>query len=262
MNRADRDFAPQRQATEGSLADKSTQLVLEALGRAAVDPDGVPLHGNKKSPGLFATTTAAKQTALRCKEEGYLRVVRSETKGKTVTEVCCLTEKGLAYLLSQVSPKQVLEDFVRALETRRGQVDELINTVRHWQANLDSFKFTVEKVLLQVGKPVQAGPNGTFPGGTHQSNGSDTWLPALIGDLNEWQASGALEDCPLPELYRRACRISPSLTFGHFHDGLRQLHDSEQIYLHPWTGPLHEIPEPAHALLVGHEIAYYASVRK
>jgi hypothetical protein len=90
------------------LADKSTQLVLDALGRAAVDPAGVPLHGNKKNPGLFAATATAKQAAQRCKDEGYLHVLRTETKGKTSTEVCALTEKGLAYLLAQVSPKQVL----------------------------------------------------------------------------------------------------------------------------------------------------------
>ena len=31
-----------------------------------------------------------------------------------------------------------------------------------------------------------------------------------------------------------------------------------QVYLHPWTGPLYALPEPAFALLVGHEVAYYA----
>ena len=50
-------------------------------------------------------------------------------------------------------------------------------------------------------------------------------------------------------------------TIGQFHDQLRLLHEQELIYLHPWTGPLSEIPEPATALLVGHGIAYYASVR-
>ena len=54
----------------------------------------------------------------------------------------------------------------------------------------------------------------------------------------------------------------PAPTIGHFHDSLRRLHEQEKIYLHPWTGPLYEIPEPPYALLVGHEIAYYASIRK
>jgi hypothetical protein len=51
------------------------------------------------------------------------------------------------------------------------------------------------------------------------------------------------------------------LTIGRFHDGLRRLHDEGQAYLHPWTGPLYAMPEPAFALLVGHEVAYYASPR-
>jgi len=71
----------------------------------------------------------------------------------------------------------------------------------------------------------------------------------------------ALSDCPLPELYRRLRAESPRLTIGQFHDRLRRMHQDEQIYLHPWTGPLYAIPEPAFALLVGHEIAYYASLR-
>jgi hypothetical protein len=52
-----------------------------------------------------------------------------------------------------------------------------------------------------------------------------------------------------------------SLTIGHFHDTLRELHEQEKIYLHPWTGPLYEMAEPAYALLAGHEIAFYASIR-
>ena len=32
--------------------------------------------------------------------------------------------------------------------------------------------------------------------------------------------------------------------------------------VHPWTGPMYEMPEPSFALLVGHEVAYYASYRK
>ena len=51
------------------------------------------------------------------------------------------------------------------------------------------------------------------------------------------------------------------MTVGRFHDALRQLYEMNRVYLHPWTGPLYEIPEPLYALLAGHEIAYYASPR-
>lgn len=238
------------------MADKPVQLILEALGRAAAEPAGVPLHGGKAAAGLFATTAPAKQAAQRCKDEGYLRVVRTESRGKTVQEVCALTEKGLAYLLSQVSPRQVLEDFVRALESRQAQVDELLAVARQTQDTLDGLKATAEKVLRQLGKP--SSPAGAVPSG----NGSETWRAVALSYLAQWQASGSSEDCPLPTLFARARQAEPGLGIGHFHDGLRGLYEDEKIYLHPWTGPLYEIPEPQFALLIGHDIAYYASIRE
>jgi hypothetical protein len=49
------------------LADKPTQMILDALARAAADPAGVPLFGSKAEPGLFPSVAAAKPVALRCK---------------------------------------------------------------------------------------------------------------------------------------------------------------------------------------------------
>src|SRR5262249_32913082 len=115
-------------AREGPLADKSTQTVLEALRRAAADPAGVPLHASKQAPGLFAATAAARPLARRCVDEGLLRVVRTETRGKAAQEYCAITEKGLHHLLRQTSPRQVLEDLVRVLEAREAQVAELVET--------------------------------------------------------------------------------------------------------------------------------------
>jgi len=256
------------------MADKSTQLILDALSQAAADPAGVLLHGSKAAPGLFAATAPAKQAAQRCKDEGYLRVVRTETRGKSVQEVCAITEKGLAYLLGQVSPKQVLEDFVRALEARRSQVGELVAAARQAQASLDDLRVTVETVLRAVasgqsamgGKNGKAAGNGAAASRSHPSASetvpTEAWTATALSYLSQWQASGASEDCPLPELYRQARATAPALTVGTFHDGLRRLHDQEQIYLHPWTGPLYDIPEPPYALLVGHDIAYYASRRE
>jgi hypothetical protein len=238
------------------LADKSAQLLLSALGRAAAEPAGVPLHGNKAQPGLFPGTAAARQTAQRCKDEGYLRVVQTEARGKAVLEYCTLSDKGLAYLLSQVSPRQVLEDFVRALEARRAGLDEVLAVVRRMQAGLDALKASAENVLDHLRRQHPPGTNGT-PAPLPAAD-PDAWTAAALAALERWQAAGAPEDCPLPELYRQA---AAGLTIGRFHDGLRRLHDQERIYLHPWTGPLHEVPEPAYALLVGHGIAYYASLR-
>jgi hypothetical protein len=237
------------------MIDKSAQLVVEALGRAVADPAGLPLHGGKAAPGLFAATAAGKQAAQFCKDEGLLRVVRTEARGKSTFEVCAITEKGLAYLLSQTSPRRVLEDLVRALDARQTQTNELLTVAQQMRAGLEALKAAAEKVLQQVSRPAA---NGVYLA----SNGAETWPAALLDYLARWQAAGASEDCPLPELFRRAREAAPQLTVGQFHDGLRRLYDQQRIYLHPWTGPLYELPEPPYALLVGHEIAYYASLRR
>jgi hypothetical protein len=228
------------------LADKATQLLLDALSRAAAEPAGLPLFGSKASPGLFVATSAARFAAQRCTDEGLLRVLRKEARGKTQQDICAITDKGLQYLLAQVSPRQVLEDLVRAVEARQAQLGELVHAARQAQASLDALKEVVRRVLAQ--QP-PAAPQ------------AEDWLPAALACLERWRAGGASEDCPLPEMYRELCSGRPALTVGQFHDGLRRLHEQGQIYLHPWTGPLCDLPQPALALLVGHVIAYYASLR-
>jgi hypothetical protein len=248
-------------AKEGLMADKSSTLILEALKKALAEPAGLPLHGTKKLAGLFTASTSAKYAAQHCLEEGYLRVLHRESKGKTVQEVCSLTEKGLTYVLSQVSPKQVLEELVHTLQDRQTLVAELVTVARQWQTGLDALQAAVEKVLQQI----QSGAGAVPPAALNPApslNGSQTLTADLLACLSQWQASEAPGDCALPELYRRVLPTAHSLTIGHYHDKLRYLHEQEKIYLHPWTGPLYDIPEPAYALLVGHEIAYYASTRR
>jgi hypothetical protein len=236
------------------MADRSTQLLLDGLERTLADPSGVPLHGTKTAPSLFPTTSIGKQTAQRCKDLGYLRPVQSETKGKKPLEICALTEKGLDYLVSQVGPKRLLEDLVRAIEARHAQLHELVSTARQTQATLDALKVATEKVLQYQSEPT--------PGHSAATNGSSTWPRAMLSCLAQWHATRNSEDCPLPELFRQSQETAPGLTIGRFHDALRLLHAQEQIYLHPWTGPLYDLPEPAFALLAGHEIVYYASLRR
>lgn len=242
-------------AKEGVLADRKMRLLVDGLLRAAAEPAGQPLHGTKASPGLFADGAAAKQMAQYCKEAGLVQILRTEKKGKTTHEICTITEKGIAYLVSELSPKAVLEEFVRAVEARRRQVEEVVEVARHCQATFAALKTQVERVLTQV-KPAVPLPSTTVP---PHSNGPGPWKTDVLTYLTHWPASHPNEDCPLPELYQQARQTAPALTIGQYHDGLRQMHEQGQVYLHPWTGPLYEIPQPAYALLVGHAVAYYAS---
>jgi len=239
------------------MADKSNQLLLDALHRAAGEPAGMPLFGGKKLAGLFAASADARKAAQRCKDEGLVRTLRTETTGRAKQEICAITEKGLAFLLEQANPKDVLESLIHALDARRGQVGELVEIARRTESGIEALRDTAEKVLHHLQQPAALPCDKT----TRNGNGSDAAATAILGQLARWQASGALEDCPLPQLYRNVSAAGLSLTVGQFHDALRRLQECVQVYLHPWTGPTYEIPEPAFALMVGHEIAYYASVR-
>jgi hypothetical protein len=264
------------------LADKSTTIILGALSRAAASPDGAPLFAARGAAGLFPATAAGRQAAQRCKNEGWLSSLPVETNGiaanpsgdtitlvrkktKPASEICLITEKGLAWLLSQSSPRHVLEDFVRAVESRQAQSAEMLAALRRMQAGLDALRAGAERVLEMLPRTgAAAAPSeGLIERFLrfHHAPAGDA-APALLAQLAEWQPSAGGEDCSLPDLYRRTQPAVPGLTIGAFHDALRGLHDAGKVYLHPWTGPLYALPEPPLALLVGHEIAYYASLRK
>lgn len=247
------------------MADKSTRLILDALSRAAADPAGLPLHAQKSEPGLFPATAIARAAAERAKADGLLRVVETEARGRGVREVCALTDLGRQYLARQASPRQVLEDLVRVLEDRQAAVAELSASAARMAASLESVRVTVERVLPRLTDHHQS--NGSpmnaifIPARPSAPAASDALIADVKARLAEWHAgAGSSQDCPLPDLYR-TLEARSEVSVGLFHDALRQLHDDHQVYLHPWTGPLYALPEPAFALLVGHEVAYYASIR-
>ena len=268
----------------GPVADKITQQITDALTRAAARPDGSPLYGTKSDAGLFPNT--AKSAAQKCLADGLLRPIGTDAKGKTPRELFALSDAGWEFLLAQVNPKQVLEDFVRVLEERRGEVGELLDTARRMADSLQGLKDAVARVLPTVSAtrlPAAKEP-GTSSAGNHaprarrDATPSPTvgvradatavldapsraeLAPVILARLADWSGTAG-EDCPLPELYRSLSLLDSPPTIGEFHDCLRKLHADGAVYLHPWTGPLYALPEPAYALLAGHNIAYYASVR-
>lgn len=238
----------------GALADQSHQLLLDALTRAAAEPRGLSLYALKGEAGLFPATTKARPLAERAKSEGLLQVVEFENKGRGAREVCVLTEKGMQFLLRQANPRQIVEDFVRVLEDRQTEVEQLGDTVTRMADGLQSIRETLKNVLPRL-------TDGGRDSATDQRSAVDGLISDIKCRLAEWHAGAeASQDFPLPALFARL-ESTGKVTIGQFHDALRQLHDDHQIYLHPWTGALYAMPEPAYALLVGHEIAYYASAR-
>jgi hypothetical protein len=238
------------------VADKSSQMVLSALSRAAAEAAGLPLHGGRSSPGLFPATAAGKAAARRAAADGLLRPLPPDD-APAARAAWAITDKGLAFLFNQSSPRPVLEDFVRALEARHADAAALADAARQAADALEAMRGHVERLLPELtrARPL-AEQFRAF------QNGAPAPDDRLLAHLDAWQGTGSAEDCPLPELFRRASADLPGLTLGAFHDALRRLHDAGRVWLHPWPGPLYDLPEPPFALLVGHQVAYYASSRK
>lgn len=216
------------------MADRITEIILAGLRRAVREPGGLPLLASRKSPGLFPATAAGRQAAQRACAERLLDV-RSADSSNYI-----LTDSGHEFLTAEMHPREVLEDIARAVEARGLQLAQLI-------AGAEALRNEWRGLQSLIGRLTSDAPAELLPAADE-----------VCEVLAEWNAPG---DCPLPELFQRLARSQPALTIGAFHDGLRQLHHQERIYLHPWTGPLYTLPEPALALLIGHEVAYYASRR-
>ncbi len=223
----------------------------------------------KAEQGLFPATTAAKSAGKKAIDDGLLTVLRKAPQGKGTTEYCTASPKGLAYLMERASPKQVLEDFVRVLEERRGEVQTLLKTADRMAASLVGMNERIQSVLPQVvlsRQPIPVETSAWDRGGTVALM-PPIWdagelAERLVTRLADWATRGGVtRDCPLPELFRSLSTLDPAPSIGLFHDALRQLHDERRIYLHPYTGPLYTLPEPAFALMIGHEVSYYANAR-
>src|SRR5262245_18365359 len=143
-------FFPQAPHGSGPVADKITQQITDALTRAAANPNGLPLYGGKSDPGLFPNTAGAKPAAQKCLADGLVRAIGTDAKGKTPRDLYALTDPGWEFLLAQVNPKQVLEDFVRVLVAQQGEVGELLDTARRMADSLQGLKDAVARVLPSV----------------------------------------------------------------------------------------------------------------
>ena len=251
------------------MADTIDALILTALTRAAAEPEGMSLFVSKAIPGLFPASAPGRTAARRATEDGLLSVSR---EGKPIRERAAITTNGMDRLIAEANPKPVLDDFVRVLESRESQVNALIVATREMTEQLAALKRIVASMLPKVmtGRIVESNTVAPFPqvkgeSFTTHRNGEGSLMTAtrtilaesILTRLQLW-AETASDDCPLPVLFRD---LTSRATVGAFHDCLRELHADGEIYLHPWTGPLYALPEPSLSLLVGHEVAYYASLR-
>jgi hypothetical protein len=249
---------------EAVVAEAIETLIEQTLARAATEPGGMSLVSTKQALGFFPNTAAGKTAAKRACDHGWFAF---GPDGKTAF----VTPKGLEHLLTASNPKPILDDFVRVLEAREEQVNQLIDAARGMANQVAAMRSVIESILPKViAERSIVSPatvtNRVFPKVERYESDSGTSVitsarlsvgEAIMNRLHSFPATAG-EDCPLPILFRD---LPTPTTVGVFHDSLRMLHAEGRIFLHPWTGPLYQLPEPGLSLLVGHEVAYYASLK-
>jgi hypothetical protein len=171
------------------------------------------------------------------------------TSSTNNTRLWTISEAGLAHWLRETNPAQAGQALADAVADCRQELAELGKRAAGCQQYLARLSSAVELTFTNR--------NATTPAATGTAVAENA--NATLECLQAWRDAG---DCPLPVLFKNVQAVCPGLSSGAFHDALRLLSDRSAIHLHPWTGPLYELPEPTLALLSGHEIAYYASVRE
>ncbi len=223
------------------MADQQI-IILHALSFALESAGVCSLFNKKGVQGLFPLSASGKLAAKYCFEMRLLKVVEQSTK--PFTEMVKITRLGIRAVLEGIKIDRLLENASAIIECPAEK--SVINAANDDMAFYQSLEKVAGSIALKLGAPLS----------------EDFSSPAkyIFILLKEWSDSGRAGDCQLYYLYQQLSPLCPGITPGAFHDALRNLRQKKLIELHPWTGPLYEIPKPELALMAGHEIACYASL--
>ena len=242
----------------GALAVMDIDLLVEAaLRRALVEPAGRLLYTSKEGePGLFPATAPGRRASAKALQERYL-----ESAPDVGAECARITVKGREKIAGSLCTKTILEDFVRVLEHRQGIARQMLAGAQKQIDQLDRMQAGLGELRSALlGEEPPRSPQTAEA--AHNSNKpvAVQLLAGALGMVRDFLAehercSGA--DLLLFQLYDHLTgRLGP-ISLGEFHDQLRVWHGEGFVALHPWTGPLYQMPRPEVALLTGHEIACY-----
>jgi hypothetical protein len=237
-----------------------TEHLLDALKFAIVNPGEHRLFRSGKLAGLFPSRAgSSSEAALLAVREGLLETVRTEARGKIITEWVRATPKAVTFVHDYDSPKSVLKELKEVLDATRAGVpswmaeakQEVAALATHFQvrgaavlARLDALASRVEAALRRADLylPALAEPVGEVV----------PWAVDALEYLDRRAVTGATGDCPLPELFHAIRGKIPDLTLPAFHDGLRRLHDVRAVRL----SSSDEMSEPEYAMLLGDKLVY------
>jgi hypothetical protein len=243
-------------APPAAYSEKQTELLLDALKAGLAGPGEHRLFRWGKLSGLFPGRVGLPgETATAAIREGLMVITRTETKGKLVVEWVRVTPKGIEFVHDRDSPRAVLRELRYLLGTTTAGVPGWMEEARQdvaaasarferrageLLARLESLAGRVEDALrrAEAAPPALSDPMAKLV----------PWGVSALAYLDRRKASGAVGDCPLPELFQALAGDDPDLTPGSLQDGLRRLAETRAVRLVP-ADP-EEIAEPEYAFVV------------
>ncbi len=237
-----------------------TEVLLDALKTAITNPGEHRLFRSGKLAGLFPSRAGtSSEAALLAVRDGLLEVVRTETKGKIITEWVRATPRAVTFVHDYDSPKSVLKELKDVLDATRNGVPAWMAEAKHEVAVLATrFEVRAAAVLTRLdalAARVEAALRRAelyFPALAEPVGEVVPWAVEALEYLDQRAVTGATGDCPLPELFHAVRLKCPDLTLPAFHDGLRRLHDVRAVRL----SASDEMTEPEYAMLVGDRLVY------
>ncbi len=236
------------------------EVLLSALKAALAAPGEHRLFRSGKLPGLFPSRVGeTAEAALVALKDGLLDTVRSEVRGKVVTEWVTATPKTAPFVHEHDSPKAALRELKDVLTATRAGVpvwlDEARQEVAQLSARFESHAAAIIRRLDDLADRIDAAVRRSelrAPAVADALAGVVPWAGWAMESLDRRRTTGPGATCPLPELFATVRGRYPELTLPGFHDGLRRLHDARALRLRPAA----EMPEPEHALLAEGALMY------
>jgi hypothetical protein len=239
-----------------------TEILLASLKAAIAEAGEHRLFRSGRLAGLFPSRAGiSAEAAVLAVREQFLETIRTETRGRIVTEWVKATPRAIAFVHEYDSPKSVLRELKAVLDATRTGVpawmaeakaevatlsarfDERANSML---AKLDDLAKRVEAALrrAEMNAPAVAEPvSRVVP-----------WAIETLEYLDRRLVAGAAGDCTLPELFHAVRVKFPELTLTAFHEGLRRLHDVRALRLMSSAA----MTEPEYAVVIGGRLMYAA----
>ena len=244
---------------------RRTELLLDAVKVAVAVPGEHRLFRAGKLPGLFpsrAGTSAA--AALVAISDGLLETVRTEARGKVVTEWVRGTPKAVGFVHDHESPKSVLREMRDVLHATRAGIPPWMADARAEIAALSTkFEAHAAATLKRLDDLAGRVEDALRRAEAHRPAVAESvgkvvpWALDAMEYLDRRKEGGASGDCPLPELFHAVRVKTPALALAPFHDGLKRLHDVRAVRLAAAGESAWAITEPEYAAVVDGQLMYW-----